>query len=157
MLNFKWAEKKKDELLNINSTKKPWLKGARKDLTISRESKTCVPVDVALGLYIETHYPKVLVDYIKPSEISIARFKQNNIVFLMQYDLLEAFHLDKNNFEVFKKTLEVCTNVYPPYIYQKFINNKYTYYEYLKYKGLPIAPTICITNNIYQQNTETYI
>ena len=30
VLNFKAAEKKKDEILNVNSTKKPWLKLAKK-------------------------------------------------------------------------------------------------------------------------------
>ena len=163
VLNFKAAEKKKDEILNVNSTKKPWLKLAKNKeftpFTIMREKKRCVPVDVALGVYIQDKYPTIKIDYIKPEEISSKRFAQNDIVFLMQYDLLEAFHLtDHSKFKIFQKTLETSKNVYPPYEYQKFINNKCIYYAFLKKKGIPVAPTQCIFDSTgFNKNPEKYM
>ncbi len=47
------AEKKKDELVNIESRKRPWLKLAKdkeyRHLTIKRGNKTCVPGDVSVS------------------------------------------------------------------------------------------------------------
>jgi hypothetical protein len=166
VLNFKKAEKKKDELLYVNSRKKPWLQLANepefRPYSIMRadrndELKRHVPVDVALGLYIKSMYPDVVVDFIRPDEISVSRFAQNDIVFLMQYDLLEAYHLDRSNFVKFKKVLEKSNNVYPPYDYQKFINNKCSYYNYLEKHDIPIAPTHCIDIKGFNRNPDTYI
>jgi len=166
VLNFKKAEKKKNELLYVNSRKKPWLKLANepefRPYSIMRADKNDVlkrhvPVDVALGIYIKSIYPDVIVDLIRPEEISISRFAENDIVFLMQYDLLEAYHLDRSNFEKFKKVLEKSNNVYPPYDYQKFINNKCYYYDYLEKHNIPIAPTHCIDIKGFNRNPDTYI
>ena len=107
VLNYKKAEKKKDELLNINSKKMPWLSLAKeekyKEHVISAvrggKSRQFIAADVAIGIYIESHFPNVEIDYITPPEISTRRFKKNNIVFVIIYDLLEAFHLsDKQIF-----------------------------------------------------------
>lgn len=166
VLNFKKAEKKKNELLYVNSRKKPWLQLANepefRPYSIMRADKNDVlkrhvPVDVALGIYIKSIYPDVIVDLIRPEEISVSRFAENDIVFLMQYDLLEAYHLDKSNFEKFKKVLEKSNNVYPPYEYQKFINNKCYYYDYLEKHNIPIAPTHCIDIKGFNRNPNLYI
>lgn len=163
VLNYKNAEKKKDELLNIKSRKMPWLSLANdkrySSFIVKRDIQNCVPADVAIGLYIEYKYPGTIVDYIKPNEISTKRFKSNDIVFIIIYDLLESFHLaDKTNFHAFKKTLKSANNVYPPYQYQKFINNKCTYYKYLADKKIPVAPTYCLTKEKwFIRNPETYI
>jgi len=163
VLNYKKAEKKKDELLNVNSTKMKWLALAKnkeyRNYVITSNNKIKVPCDVAIGLYIETHYSNVEVDYIQPHEISTNRFKRNNINFIFIYDLLEAFHLSKGNIYVkFKNALKKSGNVYPPYEYQKFINNKCSYYKYLSKKGIPVAPTYCITNKKwYKRDPKKYV
>jgi hypothetical protein len=147
VLNYKNAEKKKDELFTISS--KEYLKGVDKKFCIGNK----VPADVAIGMYIKHYFPdtadfKITIDYILPEEISLARFKQNCINFVIIYDLLECFHLgSKTNFAKFKNALKNAGNVYPPYPYQKFINNKCTYYKYLADKKIPVAPTHCITKN----------
>jgi hypothetical protein len=70
------------------------------------------------------------------------------LVFIIIYDLLESFHLsDKSKFKNFEYTLKNSDNVYPPYNYQKFINNKCTYYKYLANKKIPVAPTHCISKD----------
>ena len=107
VLNYKNAEKKKDELYPVNS--RYWLESAENhpELTIMRKKKECVPADIAIGLYLES-LPKdpnfkIKIDYISPDDISIQRFRQNDIVFIIIYDLLESFHLsDKSKFEKFK-------------------------------------------------------
>jgi hypothetical protein len=145
VLNYKNAEKKKDELFTINS--KDYLKDTEKKYTINGK----VPADVAIGMYIKHFFPntddfKIVIDFIEPEQISLKRFKQNCINFVIIYDLLECFHLgSKANFAKFKDALKNADNVYPPYAYQKFINNKCTYYKYLSQKKIPVAPTHCIT------------
>ena len=60
VLNYKNAEKKKDELLNIKSKKMKWLILADnpkyKKFVIVLNKKKYVPADVAIGLYIEFNY-----------------------------------------------------------------------------------------------------
>jgi glutathione synthase/RimK-type ligase-like ATP-grasp enzyme len=161
VLNYKNAEKKKDELIPIDS--KPWLKIADevkyKNLILKKKDKKYVPADLAIGLYIESKFPDIKIDYITPDEISTRRFKKNDLVFIIIYDLLEAFHLTKkDNFNKFKLALQNSNNVYPPYQYQKFINNKCVYYKYLANKGLPVAPTQCVTKEKwYTRNPKMYI
>jgi len=169
VLNYKSAEKKKDELLSINSKKMKWLSLAddpkynelvvRKKKANSEKVGKYVPADVAIGLYIEYHYPNIEVDYIQPDEISTARFKENTIVFIIIYDLLEAFHLaDKLKFKKFKAALKNSNNVYPPYKYQKFINNKCNYYKYLDNKGIPVAPTHCVSKEkLFKKSPNNYV
>jgi len=163
VLNYKKAEKKKDELLRINLTRMPWLKNTPKDFIVMRDGKKHIPSDYAIGVYLESHFPNVVVDYIQPDDISTRRFKKNDLVFIIIYDLLESFHLSEKYkqpkiFNRFKSALKNSNNVYPPYEYQKFINNKCTYYKYLKNKGIPVVPTQCILRKKwYLNNPEKYI
>ena len=165
VLNYKQAERKKEELLNVNSKKMPWLALAKeeeyKDHVIvikkGNQKRSFVAADVAIGIYLEAHHPaSVEVDYITPPEISTHRFKKNDIVFVVIYDLLEAFHLsDKKIFYSFKNALKSSPNVYPPYAYQKFVNNKCSYYAHLAEKGIPVAPTYCITREKWYSKSPT--
>lgn len=163
VLNYKKAEKKKDELLSVNSRKMPWLSLAKQSkyssFIILRNGKPYVPADVAIGLYIESKYPNVIIDYITPKEISTRRFKKNDIVFVVIYDLLESFHLsDRSNFARYKLALKNSNNVYPPYKYQKFINNKCDYYKYLSKKKIPVAPTQCVSREKwFSRNPDKYV
>lgn len=167
VLNYKKAEKKKDELLNINSRKMSWLSLAKDEkykkhvISIVKKDvkREYIAADVAIGIYIESHFKNVLVDYITPPEISTRRFKQNDLIFIIIYDLLEAFHLsDTEIFYTFKNALKNSNNVYPPYQYQKFINNKCYYYKYLSERGIHVAPTFCITKEKwYSKSPQKYV
>ena len=68
VLNYKNAEKKKDELLSIES--KPWLKLADQSkyssFIVKKKEQKFVPADVAIGLYIENKFPDIKIDYITP-------------------------------------------------------------------------------------------
>jgi len=167
VLNYKKAEMKKDELCCVNSKDKPWLRLANdnkyNNLAISKKNKRCVPADVAIGIFLESlpqnEDIKIIIDYITPDEISVSRFHQNDIVYVIIYDLLESFHLsDKSKFENFKHALKNSDNVYPPYEYQKFINNKCNYYKYLAAKKIPVAPTHCISKKKWlKRDSDEYV
>jgi hypothetical protein len=65
---------------------------------------------------------------------------------------------DKSKFEKFKTTLQNSDNIYPPYEYQKFINNKCSYYKYLADKKIPVAPTYCITRKKwFKRDADRYV
>ena len=155
VLNYKNAEKKKDELVKINNTDSELLS---KDLIITKNGKY-IPADVALGLYILKKYQNIQIDFIRPNEISPKRFKMNDIVFILIHDLVESFHLSSpEDFKRYKRTLKCSNNVYPPYEYQKFINNKCTYYKYLEKKKIPVAPTYGITTEKwYSRDPKKYV
>jgi len=167
VLNYKKSERKKEELIPINSSKMEWLILAKDEkyepyvISIKKSSrvKKYIPSDAAVGIYLEYYYKNVSVDYITPDEISLKRFKQNDIVFVLIYDLLECFHLsDIKIFNKYKNVLKKSNNVYPPYLYQKFVNNKCDYYRYLEEKGIPIAPTFCITKEKwYSKDPKHYV
>ena len=165
VLNYKKAEMKKDELYNLKEYS--WLSLANEKkynpYIINKKGKRCVPADVAIGVFLENMNDngevKIIIDYITPEEISISRFRDNDIVYIIIYDLLESFHLsDKSKFENFKSALSSCDNVYPPYDYQKFINNKCTYYKYLADKKIPVAPTHCISKKKWlKRDSDAYV
>ena len=175
VLNYKKAEMKKDELYSVHSKERPWLQLAddkkynpfviTKAADYSLKTKKYVPADVAIGIFLENMSNqgngevKITIDYITPEEISIERFNSNDIVYIIIYDLLESFHLsDKSKFENFKNTLKKCDNVYPPFEYQKFINNKCAYYKYLADKKIPVAPTHCISKKKWlKRDSDAYV
>lgn len=151
------AEKDKNELLNINSTKRPWLKKTPHHLTIIHKGKRCTSGDVSIGMYIGDKFG-IDIDFISPEEISVKRCHSNDINFMLIFDLIECYHVDykkKGNkalFDNFKKTLQRVRNMYPPYYYQKFINNKCSYISHLDKKLTPTIPTFCITQKNYFKN-----
>lgn len=156
------AEKEKDELLNINSRKRPWLKKTPMHLTIMNNGKRCTSGDVSIGMYINHKYG-IEIDYITPEEISVKRLHSNDLNFMLIFDLIECYHVDykkngnKDLFDNFKKTLQRVKNIYPPYYYQKFINNKCSYISHLNKNKTPTIPTLCITQQNYIKNGLTNV
>ena len=147
------SEKKKDELVYINSRKRPWLKDTPKEFTIRRGNKVYAPGDISIGMYIKWNWKNVDIDFIRPTEINVKRLHSNDINFMLIYDLLESFHVDKVKiFNRFKDTLKKCNNVYPPYYYQKFINNKCLYINHLDKKKDSVIPTFCMMRDTYNKN-----
>tara|TARA_Y100000589_G_scaffold304384_1_gene317498 strand:- start:38 stop:1225 length:1188 start_codon:yes stop_codon:yes gene_type:complete len=144
LLTSKKQEFKKQEMINTNSHSRKYLKNAPDNLCVFSKKKKLIPADAAMGVYLETHYKNMIVDYILPNEITPVRLKKNDMNFMIIYDLLEAYHNEpKEVFEQLKNTLEKANNIYPPYDYQQYINNKCTYYADLHQKNIPVVPTIC--------------
>ena len=135
------AEFKKDEMISVNSRKRPWAKFAPEEHTY----RNSVPGDVLVGCYLMWKYG-VEVDFIKPEQISVRRLRENDLNFMLIYDLLESFHVDgKARARRLEKVLKSSKNLYPPWKYQKLIYNKCMYYKYLEKKKVKVAPTYCIT------------
>lgn len=159
-------EKKKDELLNINSTKRPWLKNTPYKICVTRRKlnnieEICVPGDVSVGMYLKEYYGDLFtIDIIPYKEISYERLQRNDLNFMLICDLLEVFHneKDKGLYETIKKALTTSRNIYPPYNFQKFVNEKQNYLNFLEKKGISVIPTLYIpesdfsdTDNIYNK------
>lgn len=145
------AEKKKDELVSVRSKKRPWMAdNVPKGVSIQRNGIPHVPGDVSVGLYVQWNWKNVKIDFIHPHEVSPKRLKQNDINFTLIYDILESFHVDpKPTYRKFKDALKTSSNVFPPYYYQKFINNKCSYIMYLGKKRENVIPTYCMMNETF--------
>lgn len=155
------AEKKKDELVCIGDRNRPWLPkniNIPQKLSCDRDGSRWIAGDVSIGKYIEYAWNNVEVDYILPGEITEERLNKNCINFMLIYDILESFHIDKTSgktqFEALKKVLFETKNVniYPPRDYQEFINNKCSYITKLKKKSKSVIPTKCFMYNKYKNN-----
>lgn len=140
------AEKKKNELV-CKGTKRPWLASADKKLGALRSKKRAFPGDASVGAYIEHTWSGVEVDYICPEDVNPERLRKNTLNFMLIYDVLESFHVDRPEvYRRFVNSLKGANNVYPPYSYQKFINNKCNYIKHLTDRNPSHAiPTMCVT------------
>jgi len=165
-------EAKKEEIISLRKRvpPRPWIKNidfnVNPDFKIERQpyrlayKDTEIPhtvgvaTDVSIGEYIKHYHGEEFeVDFIRPKEISKARLEQNDINFLLIYDLLESFHTDRTRgkklFTNFQDIIKSSTNVFPNYEYQEFIDSKLIYYEYFRDNGVPIAPTITLSKEQY--------
>lgn len=143
---------------------RPWVKETHEDFFIERPSSqrktgavvppvVGIPGDVSIAEYIKfNHGDKFEIDYIHPKDITTERLKSNDMNFLVIYDLLEAFHLDKKGevFKRFRTALHEAGNVFPSLEYQEFVNSKLLYYNHFKNNNIPIAPTITVSTEEWQ-------
>lgn len=107
LLTRKKQELKKEEVININDKRRPWLKYASDELTVKSKGNTFIPDDAAIGMYLETQFKNVIVDYILPKDITPKRLNQNDLNFMIIYDLLESYHNEPRNvFLKLKNTLK---------------------------------------------------
>jgi len=101
-----------------------------------------VNVDVAIPYYISQKYD-VEVDIIGPNDITMNRLKQNDINFLIGYDLVTEFNSDTIRYRKIRKIFESASSkVWPRWKTQNFIYNKGDYAKYLEKKGIPVAPAV---------------
>ncbi len=114
-------------------------------------------IDVAIAMTVSLNYPGVKIDIILPKDISLARFKKNDINFVLGYDYINAvnddpyikkFEGEKGN----KKVLDLYKNkeskLFPPYEHMNFIWDKKKYLTKFKKVGIPINPTLFIKGSI---------
>ena len=67
------------------------------------------------------------------------------------YDLLEAFHVEpKKVYDKLVNALKKSKNIYPPYDYQKYINDKCLYYGDLEKKKIAKQLSERINNKIFE-------
>jgi len=166
-------EAKKEEIIPIteHNPPRPWARAVDfvkdPDFRIERKpyrlnvENTEVPLtigiatDVSIGEYIRMYHGSDFdVDFIRRDELTTMRLKENDINFLVIYDLLESFHIDrtrgKRRYHNFIKVMSNASNVFPNWSYQQFIYSKLLYYEYFKANGIPICPTFSLSKEQYQ-------
>ena len=101
-----------------------------------------VSVDTAIPYYISKKW-NVEVDIIDPKDITLKRLKQNDINFLIGYDLVTEFNQDPYRYKKVKKIFEnKSSNIWPRWEVQNFVYNKGDYAKYLGDNGIPVAPAI---------------
>jgi hypothetical protein len=101
-----------------------------------------VNVDSAIPYYISKKW-NVDVDVIVPEEITLQRLKQNDINFLLGYDLVTEFNNDPIQYKKIKKIFELASSkVWPRWKTQNFIYNKGDYAKFLEKNNIPVAPSI---------------
>jgi len=77
-----------------------------------------IATDVSIGEYLKMYHGDIFyIDYIRPQDISRKRLAQNDINFLIIYDLLESFHIDRTKgnrvYINFLDVLRSAENVFP--------------------------------------------
>jgi hypothetical protein len=152
------SEAKKDELCKYSAGHRPWLQDIPQNLKnnkycVKRLGKWCCAADVSIGLYILKNYKNIEVDFIAPKEITSERLKKNTINFFLIYDLLEAFHNHKNLFGRMHKALKKAKNIYPPYKYQVYVNDKSKYISDLARKKVNVISSFGLTSKKYQSHS----
>jgi len=114
-------------------------------------------IDVAIAMTVKLNYPGVTVDIISPKDISLSRFKKNDINFVVGYDYINAVNDDPwiKKFEGNqgnKKVLDLYKNkdskLFPPYEHMNFIWDKKKYLTKFKRANIPINPTIFIKGTV---------
>jgi len=95
------------------------------------------------------------IDYIRPRQISSERLAQNDINFLIIYDVLESFHIDRSKgkkvYNNLLTAIRSADNVFPNWEVQEFIGSKMIYYNYFKQVGIPIAPTHTLSSDEFSE------
>ena len=114
-------------------------------------------IDVAIAMTVKLNYPGVNVDIILPKDISLTRFKKNDINFVVGYDYINAvnddpwiqkFEGEKGNRKVLDLYKDKESKLFPPYEHMNFIWNKKKYLNKFKRAGIPINPTIFIKDSV---------
>jgi len=167
-------EAKKEEVISLRRRipPRPWIKEVdfklNPDFRIDRDAYKLkyfdlevprtvgIATDVSIGEYLKTyHGDTFVVDYIRPKDITKERLAQNDINFLIIYDLLESFHIDRSKGKrVYHNFLEVARgsdNIFPNWELQEFIGSKLLYYNYFKSVGIPICPTHTLTRDEFEE------
>lgn len=149
---YKNEELIKDELIAINH-QRPWLKLVNSKFIIDHKNKKWVSDDISIYYYLKETYKQYIFEYILGNDRHIyEKVKRCDIVFLLIFDMLEAFHILSNSqFNEMKRTF-MLPNVYPPYLFQNFINNKNKYYDYLKQKNINVLPMVYISSDEFKKD-----
>jgi len=155
---YKLEELDKEEIIPIDEERE-WLNEVNQKFIIEDKNKDYVPDDISIYYYLKNTYKKKhIIEYIFGNDPLIyEKVKRCDVVFLLIFDMLEAFHtLSQKEFNEMKRTFEL-PNVYPPYIFQNFINNKNKYYDYLKKHQINVLPMVYVSSNEFKKNPKATV
>lgn len=153
--NRAWLENVPSKL-NINEYGTPY------KIKKQNQNRPHVRIDVAtayaLKYFMKQKLPTFKLDIIPANEISVARFRKNDMVINQFMDVLIVPFMkqfEKNGIpheklrDIYEQTKDI---IYPPVNYANLVYNKCAYYSYLKSKNIPTAPTYCISKEEYKTN-----
>ena len=172
---FKEDEVNKFEYIAIHKKRK-WLKNVNCDYIIHlnedyadndlqarnyirNNGSKYVADDISIYYYLQYKYGKrhsfILIRGDDENIETIA--KSCDVVFLLIFDILEAFHtLPREKFERIQKVFSL-PNVFPPYTYQKLVNHKNLYYDYLSEHGIRVVPTLYISSHEFLRDPHSCV
>lgn len=116
-----------------------------------------VHTDVALAYLIKEKFVGIEVDIITPKEISNQRLKNNDINYVIGYDIINVINDDppvkKFSGQKGLEKLDAIyrnkgNNIFPSYPFMAFLWDKKKYLQHLEKNGIPISPTIFIKKGI---------
>lgn len=114
--------------------------------------KTFVSSDIMIINYLKCIYNDVNINILNPLTLTNRDLEQNDLNFILTYDVIEAFHtLPYNLYLKYKNTIYNAKNMYPNIEFQKFISYKSIYYSYLKEKNINIQDFYIIYNTSYYE------
>lgn len=126
---------------------------------IRKNGSKYVADDISIYYYLQFKYGKrhsfILIRGDDENIETIA--KSCDVVFLLIFDILEAFHtLPREKFERIQKVFSL-PNVFPPYTYQKLVNHKNLYYDYLSKRGIMVVPTLYISSQEFLKDPHSCV
>ena len=135
----------KEELIEIQDNDK-LLEEINPKYQIIHKNKIYTTNEIIIINYIRNTYQDIVVNIIDPLEIENAC--PNDIVFLLTFDIIEAFHtLPDDKYKKYVKYLTTIPNVYPQYSFQKFINYKDVYFEHLIKNNINVLDYFIVKKN----------
>lgn len=113
----------------------------------AKGTKGVAHADVAIAWHIQKHNADIAVDMIYPEDLSVKRLRANDCNFLMGYDIVNSVFEGMKRWKLMEKIFKTCGNLMPPYPFQEHIYYKSRYLMACKEAGVPIAPTIIVSND----------
>lgn len=155
----------KDEMLRIGCPNRPWLASTPSRLRFAFPSKKLkqphagVTADGAIVSYLLWKYTRsqMTVDAIFPTELTVQKAKQYDIVFMPMCDQLEVNTIFPRAFqERFRTTLKSIPNIFPSHNVQKLINHKDEYYKFFQKKKIPMIDTYVVLRSAIKKKGGIY-
>jgi len=156
---FSEEEIGKDEYIEINPSR-PWLYSIPSEWIIQKGDKQYVADDIAIYSYFKSlqldAYYELKILYGNDTRLR-QRIKECDIVFLLIFDRLEAFHtMLEHDYSIFAPQL-TRQNIFPSSAYQTLINHKHLYYQHLQDRNVNVLPFLVLDKKDYKQNQGKWI
>jgi hypothetical protein len=135
----------KEELIEIQDN--PELVNEIEDeYQIDDDNKIYTTNELIIINYLRRTYNDVEINIINPTKLY--KMEENDIVFVLTFDIIEAFHtLPYHKYKEYKKFVINYPNIYPNYSFQKLINFKNLYFKHLMNNNINVLDHFIIENN----------
>ena len=145
---FKEEQIQKQEY--VQKANRDWLSNLPRKDTIVIKNKEYATDDISIFKYLKANYHNKknheFIGIRGDDENLESKMESCDIVFLLIFDVLEAFHThSEHNFSNMKKIFKL-PNVFPPFQYQEMINKKNKYYKFLEENKINVLPFLYLSS-----------